>query len=188
MHTVETLDARHYSTGDARAIAELLCKVWPKPEKPVEVRTEQLLHIACNYRGPEQQHPRSVLIREAGQVIAHAGMVPRTIGTTRGDLTVAGLTRVCCNPACRGQGLGEIVVREILTLIDNSIFPFSLFQTSAKVQPFYEKLGAAVVTNPIGNSLSDDPTACPFWDDVVLYYPKDRDWPSGAIDLRGPGY
>lgn len=188
MYTVETLDARDYSATDARAIAELLCLVWPKSEKPVGVRTEQLLQLGKNFLGSECQYPRSILIREGGLVIAHAGMIPRVIGTSRGDMTVAGLTRVCSNPVYRGKGLGEIVVREIFGLVRNEIFPFSLFQTSCKVRPFYEKLGATLVTNPIGDSRSDDPQKCPFWDDVVLRYPSDRDWPTGAIDLRGPGY
>ena len=72
--------------------------------------------------------------------------------------------------------------------IERGIFPFSLFQTSHKVRPFYEKLGATLVTNRIVDSLGDDPMASPFWDEVALRYPKDRPWPEGEIDLRGPGY
>src|SRR5690606_32627633 len=55
MFVVEELDARNYSVADARAIAELLCLVWPKPEKPVDVRQKQLLALGEGYRGPESQ-------------------------------------------------------------------------------------------------------------------------------------
>jgi predicted N-acetyltransferase YhbS len=188
MYKIETLDARKYSAADARAIAGLLCLVWPKPDKTVDIRQEQLVALGRGYRGQEEQYPRSMLIRDQGRVIAHAGVLPRTIGTTEGDMTIAGLSRVCSDPAYRGKGLGELVVREVFALVDNDTFPFSLFQTSHKVRPFYEKLGAVRVTNRIVDSLGDDAMACPFWDEVALRYPKDRDWPEGEIDLRGPGY
>lgn len=188
MYVVEELDSRNYSAADARAIAELLCQVWPKPEKTIDIRQEQLVALGHGYLGPENQHPRSFVIREAGQVIAHSGMIPRTIGTSVGDITIAGLTRVCSDPAYRGQGLGELVVRGVFALVNDGVFAFSLFQTSQKVRPFYEKLGAALVTNRIVNSRDDDPTASPFWDEVALRYPQNRDWPEGEIDLRGPGY
>jgi predicted GNAT family acetyltransferase len=188
MFVVEELDARHYSATDARAIAELLCLVWPKPEKPVDVRQEQLMALGREYEGPENQHPRSYVIRVASRVIAHAGLIPRTIGTSARGFTIAGLSRVCSDPTYRGRGLGELVVREVFKLVDAGVFPFALFQTSHKVKAFYEKLGAAVVTNRIVNSLADEPSASPFWDEVVLRYPENRNWPKGEIDLHGPGY
>ena len=46
------------------------------------------------------------------------------------------------------------------------------------------------------NSAAPDPTANPFWDDVIMRYPRDNElnenqrpnWPQGIIDLRGPAY
>ena len=188
MYQVETLDARVLTVADARLIAELIVKVWPKPDKPVELREQQMLDLGKDYQGPTEQAPRSMLIRYAGRVIAHAALIPRTISTSAGEITIAGLARVCSDPDFRGQGLGELVVREIFRLVDEQVFSFSLFQTSTAVRPFYEKLGANLVTNRIINSLSDDQQTSPFWDQVVLRYPKDRPWPEGVIDLRGPGY
>ncbi len=188
MYQVETLDARVLTTADARAIAELIVKVWPKSGKSVEFREQQLLDMGRGYHGSPAQAPRSTVIREAGHIIAHAAFIPRTIGTTTGEMTIAGLARVCSDPDFRGQGLGELVVREIFALIDKQVFPFSLFQTSTAVRPFYEKLGACQIMNRIVNSLGDDPQASPFWDEAILRYPKDRQWPEGEIDLRGPGY
>jgi len=79
-------------------------------------------------------------------------------------------------------------VRAAFDLVDDGTFPFSLFQTSIEIQPFYEKLGAYRVPNKIVNSLGEDPQASPFWDRIAMVYPADGDWPSGEIDLRGPGY
>lgn len=65
---------------------------------------------------------------------------------------------------------------------------WSLFQTSQKVRPFCEKPGCTLAENPIVNSLADDRTARPFWDEVAMRYPSREGWPAGQIDLRGPGY
>jgi GNAT superfamily N-acetyltransferase len=105
-----------------------------------------------------------------------------------GEISVGGLARVCTHPAMRGRGLGELVVRAAFGLVDAGDFAFSLFQTNRKVQAFYERLGAAPVENRIVNSLAAEPMINPFWDEVVMHYPRGKGWPAGAIDLRGPGY
>ena len=51
-----------------------------------------------------------------------------------------------------------------------------------------KKLGCSVTTNRVVNSLADDPTAYPFWDEVAMRYPAAKHWPDGEIDLRGPGF
>lgn len=185
---VEVLDARTLSVADARAIAELLVRVWPKPDKPLQYRERQMLDMGRGYQGNDQQAPRSFLLRDSGRVIAHAAFITRTIGTAQGDVTVAGLTRVCSDPDLRGRGLGALVVRPVFDLVDQGIFPFSLFQTTPEVRPFYEKLGAATVDNPIINSLAEVVHDSPFWDPVIMRYPAGPGWPEGQIDLRGPGY
>jgi hypothetical protein len=121
-------------------------------------------------------------------VIAHAEGNPRTIGTSQGDMTIVALARVCTDPAERGRKLGQAVVRTVFDAVDHGPFAHSLFQTTYKVRPFYEKLGCALVTNRIVNSLADDPAASPFWDNIVMRYPAAKPWPEGEIDLRGPGY
>ena len=185
MH-VETLDRRNLSEADARPIAELLVKVFAR--RTLEERLEQLVNQWRDWRGPEAEFPRSVIIREDGGVIAHAAALPRTIGTSQGEMTVLALAQVASDPALRGRGLGQAVVRAAFDAVDHGPFLHSLFQTSHNVQPFYEKLGACVVTNRIFNSLAEDPAANPFWDAVVMRYPAAKPWPSGEIDLRGPGY
>ena len=185
---VETLDARTLSAADARAIAELVVKTWPKPGRTVEVRMEQLWANGRDYVGNDAQAPRNFIVRDGDHVVAHATFVTRTIGTSEGELTVAGLARVCSDPNSRGQGLGRLVVEPVFGLVDDGSFPFSLFQTSPEVRPFYEKLGCCVVENPIVNSLGENPEECPFWDRVVMRYPKNAKWPDGKIDLLGPGY
>ena len=185
---VETIDRRTMTVAEARPLAELICKVWPRPNKTVETRITELIEPWKDYRGPDAQHPRSIVVREAGRVIAHAAADPRTIGTSQGELTIVALGKVCTDPAERGRKLGAAVVRGVFQLVDDGTFPWSLFQTCHNVRPFYEKLGCTLAKNPIVNSLADDPTANPFWDEVAMRYPAGGDWPAGQIDLRGPGY
>ncbi len=185
---IDTLDTRVLSDADAQAIGELLATVWPKPGKTAAVRARQMLELGQDYHGSDEQAPRSFVIREAGKVIAHSAILPRTIGTSTGELTIAGLARVCIDPQQRGHGLGEMITRAALKPIDDEQFLFALFQTSPEVRPFYEKLGCCAIENKIVNSLGDDMQASPFWDRVVMIYPNDRKWPDGEIDLRGPGY
>lgn len=186
--TVETWDSCSFTPAQAQAIGELIVQVWPKPQVTAADRAAQQLAIGRQYRGPANQAPRSFVVVEDGRVVAHAAILPRTVGTSAGDMTIAGLSRVCSDPSQRGRGLGELVTRAAFEVVDGGDFPFMLFQASARVRQFYDKLGAVVVENPIVNSLADDPTASAFWDDVVMRYPAGRDWPAGPIDLRGPGY
>jgi GNAT superfamily N-acetyltransferase len=185
---VEIWEARDFTPEQARAIGELINEVWPKPNVTADDRAAQLLSLGRSYSRNAAQAPRSMVVLENDRVVAHASMLPRTIGTDRGDVRIGGLSRVCTDPRLRGHGLGELVVRAAFNLVDEGEFDFALFQTNEQVRHFYEKLGAVAVDNPIINSLADDPTARPFWDELVMRYPGAKSWPSGTIDLRGPGY
>ncbi len=185
---IETIDLRNINESDARTAAALVCTIWPKPGRTVEGLTAEMLTQWKSYSGPESQHPRSFLIREGGRLIAHATAVPRTIGTTAGDMTILALARVCTEPAARGRHLGEAVARAALELVDNGTFPFALFQTNESVRPFYERLGASQVTNRFINSTAADPAASAFWDPVIMRYPATAGWPHGEIDLKGRGW
>ena len=200
---VESLLVSQLTPAEARAIGQLLVITWPKPGVTVEDRVDRLRASAKGYQGPEALAPRSLVIRdvvqedavheagahEAGRVLAHASVFPRTIETPSGELTIAALARVCTDSNYRGQHLGVAIVRAAFALVDEGQLPFSLFQTSVPVLAFYERLGCEVVNNRIYNSLGDAPEHSPFWDEIVMRYPASRtDWPTGDIDLRGPGY
>ena len=186
--TVETWDIRTMTRHQARAIGELVAATWPKPNVTADDRADVQLAWAAGFTGPDTQAPRAFVVRDGQRVIAHAGIFPRTIGTTNGDLTIAALARVCTAADARGRGLGEAVVRAAFEPVDAGSFDASLFQTGPRVQPFYEKLGAVRISNRIVNSLADDPHANPFWDEAILWYPAERPVPTGTIDIRGKGY
>ena len=185
---VETIDFGTLTAAQARGIAELVNKVWPKPGVTVEDRARRLLSIAQGHEGPEALAARSFVVFEMGRVLAHAAVMPRTIGTDAGAVAIGALLLVCSDPHQRGRGLGETVARAAFSLVDEGQYPWILFQTKEKVRPFYEKLGCTLVENRIVNSRGENPESNPFWDEIVMRYPAQGDWPAGTIDLRGPGY
>jgi predicted GNAT family N-acyltransferase len=185
---VEIWDARTLTHEQALSIGELLVRIWPKPNVTAEDRARQQIAFGQGYSGADAQAPRSYVVLEDGRVVAHSLIFAREIRTTAGELTIAALARVCSDPDLRGKGLGEAVVRAAFAPVDAGDFAFSLFQTSHRVRPFYEKLGCVLVDNPITNSLGESPKTNPFWDEIAMRYPADRAWPAGTIDLRGPGY
>jgi predicted N-acetyltransferase YhbS len=185
---IDTLDLRTISPEDARAIAELLISIWPKPGRTVETRTAEMHDTWRSYRGPERQFPRSFIVREDGRIVAHAEATPHTLRTSAGDLTILALARVCTDPIVRGKNLGQAVVKAAFGLVDNGAYPFAVFQTREAVQPFYEKLGAVRTSNHYFNSRAANPTVTPFWDPAIMRYPATGNWPTCDIDTSGPGW
>jgi predicted N-acetyltransferase YhbS len=174
--------------SDRQAIAELIYRTWPKPDKDAAFRCRQMQQLAAGYTGPRQLAPRAYIVRDGQQVVANALIEPRTIGTSLGEMTILGLSKVCSDPALRGSGLGLRIVRAAFGPVDEGLFPFALFQTGHAIRPFYERIGACEITNRVIDSTSDNPEACPFADEVIARYPAGSGWPDGPIDLRGPGY
>jgi GNAT superfamily N-acetyltransferase len=186
---IETLLTSEMTREEALAIGELIVRVWPKPGVTAEDRANVLQTNRGDSNPPAELESRSLVIRDGTRVVGHALIFPRTIGTSLGDMTIAALGSVCTDPSYRGQRMGERLVHEAWRAVDDGRLPFSLFQTSEVVSQFYTRLGATVVENTFINSLADDPTKSPFKDQRIMRYPATREgWPSGTIDLRGPGY
>lgn len=122
-----------------------------------------------------------------GELVAKAATFGRTITTEAGDRNIMGLAAVAAHPDRQGSGLGKKIVLAAFERVDNGEFFASLFQTG-KARRFYERLGCRVVDNPFVDSTADDPKANPWNDDVAMIYPGDAEWPTGKIDLNGPGY
>lgn len=182
------IDAADSHPDLLRQACELLCEVWPKPGRTPESRLSTFADEFAAFQPDALRRPRSWVAVERGRVIGHSAILPREIDLAGTCAAVAGLARVCTAPDCRGRGLGELLVRAAWQPVDSGEFDCSLFQTSPPVRSFYERLGAVVVENRIINSLGEDSQACPFWDEVIMRYPSQGEWPGGTIDLLGPGY
>ena len=185
---IEIWDSRYLTVEQALAIGRLIYQTWPKADQTAETRAARQIELGRQHLGIAGPGPRSIVVVEGDRLMAHASIFPRVIGAEGGDMLIGALAAVCTDAGMRGRGLGELVVRTAFGRVDAGEFEFSLFQTTPQVQPFYEKLGCVVVENRVVNSLADDPDAYPFWNDVVMRYPASGVWPTGTIDLRGPGY
>lgn len=186
---VQMILSQDLTHDDALLAGQLLVTVWPKPNVTVDDRAEQLLSVGRQYEGQRMVAPRSFIIRDSGEIIAHAQVFPRTIFSQDRQIEVAALAKVCTAPNRRGENLGGRIVRAVFELVDRQLFEFALFQTTPEVRPFYERLGAAKVENRFFNPSADDPEENPFWDTEIMCYPADRPgWPDGPINLGGPAY
>jgi len=184
-YRVETIYMGSLAPAEARALAELRCAICDTQD--VEARTARFLQPP-DYKGPADRRPRLLVIRRGQRVAAMAKVFPREIQTPAGRMTVLALAAVCSAPDLRGQGYGKAVIEAAFDLVRDGTFPLALFQTTHKVRPLYEKLGARVVDNAFVNSLAHDPAARAFWDEVVMIYPADAPWPDGPVDLLGAGW
>ena len=187
---VEILTPAHLTPADALAIAELSLLVWPSKTglTPAQRAAEIIASRDAGHHAARRQLWH--LVRDPAaptRLLAKAESFLRTIATPRGPLTILALAGVCTPPDARNRGLGRLVVQSAFARISPDT-PFSLFQTTPNRIPFYTRLGAAVATNPVINSLAENPAANPFWDPILFRYPATGPWPEGTLDLQGPGY
>ncbi len=165
-----------------QSLAALIELVWPAyPPGTPEAEARATRHAA-----PRPQR-RVFIIWDGNRAVAHAESFARTIRTPEGTLTAMALAGVCVDPACRGRGLGHQVVTAAFSEVEEGRYPLALFQTG--VPGFYAPLGGRTVDNRFFNRLAPDtPETNPWWESSIMIYPATASWPSGDIDLGGPGY
>ncbi len=167
--------------GQILALSDLLDRTWP--ERVKELTEEQKIEKFY------ARHPKKTChcVFEGNELIAYAESFPLTIKMVNKEVGVMGLGGVCVDHMHRGMGLGALLVKDAFLRIQNEEFPLCLFQTG--VPEFYEKLDCKVIENKVINSKNEsDPNANPFWDDYAMIYPSTFLWPSGTIDILGPGF
>lgn len=185
---METWPLAKMSSAQVSALADLLVQVWPHPLKDHGYRVRRLEQRSREPIGPNGQVPMAFVIRDGQKIVASALTFARPILFAGEAKFAMALCYVAVDPNSRGQKFGEKVVQAAFAQVDAKNFELALFQTSEKVRPFYERVGAVVVENEVIDSTADEPTKNPFWDEVVMRYPASENWPSGVIDLRGAGY
>lgn len=167
-----------------RQFITLVNSVWPNPNKTIMELVEEEISFALelNYESIKR-----FVVWEENDAIAHAKIFPRTIFSDKMKIKVLALASVCTAVGRRGQGYGKAVVEQAFRFVDQSEFELSLFQTG--IPAFYEKLGARSIHNTFINSKNElNPDANPWWDEYIMIYPSNFNFPRGIIDLNGPGY
>ncbi|MFP4380641.1 MAG: GNAT family N-acetyltransferase [Candidatus Sumerlaeia bacterium] len=188
MPEIKTIFFDRLTEEEALAISRLTAATWPKEGRTPEGNAKNFMQQKGKHNEPPLLRSRFFTIWEGDRVIANARIFPRIIRTPDGEVMAMALASVCAEKQLRGTGLGKQVVRAAFDLVDDGIFPLSIYQTTPDVRPFYEKLGAREIHNKIINSKAEDPTANPFWDPVAMIYPASYEMPDGTIDLLGEGF
>jgi GNAT superfamily N-acetyltransferase len=160
--------------------ARLSWIAWPKGE----ALTDRVARWAQLVREPDSEQrsdARFHLVLEGEQLVAMALSFRRVIACEGKRFPVLALASVVSDPERRGFGHGRAVVESAFARHLEMKLPF-LFQTG--VPAFYERLGACCIVNPITTSIGERA----FWQPHALRYPANLDWPTGIIDLCGPGW
>lgn len=195
---IESWTAGQMSEADFVAACALHHAAFPKPgrtladviakKRPVWRGGVDGAGVVPGPLGSDEPPVRYAVRDAAGRWLGNAGVLTRTLGTTRGPMRVLGLMDVATLPETRGMGLGVRLVRAAWSAVDEGRASACLLKTSG-AQRFYEKLGARVIENPLVNSLAAGGVdGRPFEGSVAMIYPAGADWPTGEIDLRGPGF
>lgn len=190
MHEVKSFGPGEIDLELAVQLVRLSHRAWPR-NPPVEPEDEarQWIESELAYAGPKAESPMWHAVIEDGRGVASASTFHRRIQTEQGELTILTLAGVVVDEFHRGKGYGKLVVQRAFERVDQGVFPFAVYQTEPHNRGFYEKLGAMTIDNPVVNSKSPDGPETPaFWDPLIFVYPAGPGWPTGVIDMQGPGY
>ena len=182
--TIDLATARHEQLLE---VLRLVQATWPKEGQTPEASAAQIMAKQATGQYQPGDHLWFACANN-GKVIATAQSFIRPITVAGKPLRIIALAAVCTDVTCRNKGLGGQMVRAVFARVGMQDTSFCLYQTSRKNRPFYEHLGAGMISSRIVNSLATEPEKNPFWDEIAMYYPAAKPWPAGTIDLVGPGY
>jgi aminoglycoside 2'-N-acetyltransferase I len=156
---IEVTTLRRVATGDLSA-AELsairaLCdEAWNDPVEPFT--DEDWAHALGGVH---------VLVGDAGEMLSHGSVVPRTLRTGGVDLATGYVEAVATWLAHRRRGHGTAVMREITAYVDET---FVLGALATGVPSFYERLGWVRWTGPTAVRVDGGERPTPEEDGAIL--------------------
>jgi len=118
----------------------------------------------------------------AGQIVAHAALHEKTIGTESGDLLIGGVAEVCVATKHRGLGIAKELLQSIDQWLSARDVPFAMLFGQPKI---YASSGYV----PMQNELRTDNLLSGHWNPFcgtpMIKALSPIPWPRGIIDLRG---
>ena len=162
-------------------ILSLMNLTWPDDDTEASVEEK----VAGFYEDHSEKICYSFYLDKV--LVGYAESLPLTIQIEDKWLNIIGLGGLNVHPDWRRKGYGRAIVEAVFKRIDSKEYPSCLFQTG--IPHFYEKLGCKVIKNRFINSNNQlDPSKNPFWDEYIMIYPANADWPTGTADLRREGF
>lgn len=129
----------------------------------------------------------SIVMEENGEVIAHVGIVDRTITAGETKVRVAGIQNVLVLPTQRGRGLCDTVMNAAMEEARKRDFDAGLLYCVPELEKVYARCGWTLL--PKEEIVRIDETgqgqALPA-KNIAMYYPlRVTDFPAGRIHLNG---
>jgi GNAT superfamily N-acetyltransferase len=120
-----------------------------------------------------------------GEIVAHAALHEKIIGTETGDLLIGGIAEVCVASPHRGRG----IARDLLSSMDQWLkardIPFAMLFGEPRV---YTSSGYVPIQNDLRTENWLGQPWNPFRGTPMIKSHSPTPWPSGMIDLRGPTF
>lgn len=121
----------------------------------------------------------------AGEIVGHAAIHEKSVGTESGDLLIGGVAEVCVAANHRGLGLSKELLRSIDEWLKARGIAFAMLFGQP---PVYASSGYV----PIENELKTDSLLSQHWNPFcgtpMIKSLTQIPWPRGVIDLRGPTF
>jgi predicted N-acetyltransferase YhbS len=175
------IDEKNITPQEDTEIRSLLCAAFPK-DANVFSKTR-----AWNGSGPsyssiiEQPDERGYK-----QIIAHIGVVDRTITVGTQKIKTAGIQNVSVHPQHRGQGLTEITMKQAMTEAAKRNFDLGLLFCGEGVAKLYTRLGWILLPQPQITRIHEGTPQPLAPNNLTMFYPlKLTKVPPGPIHLNG---
>ena len=120
-----------------------------------------------------------------GEIVAHAAVHERTIGTESGDMLVGGIAEVCVATDHRGLGIAKELLQSIDQWLRGRGIGFALLFGQPQ---FYGSSGFVPIRNELKTENLFGGNWNPFHGTPMIKSLSPIPWPSGRIDLRGPTF
>lgn len=129
----------------------------------------------------------SIVIEHKGRVIAHAGIVDRTVRIASGQLRAAGIQNVFVLHAYRGQGLVERIMAASMDEAESLGFDCGLLFCIPELARLYYKCGWIILPGISVIRIDDKGEEMPVPDkNITMYYPLlYKGIPHTTIHLQG---
>ncbi|MEI9898323.1 MAG: GNAT family N-acetyltransferase [Chthoniobacter sp.] len=121
----------------------------------------------------------------AGEIVAHAALHEKIIGTEAGDLLIGGIAEVCVAPDHRGLGISKELLQSIDQWLRARGIAFAMLFGQPQV---YASSGYAPMRNELRAGSLLGPHWNPFSGTPMIKALSSTVWPGGIIDLRGPSF
>lgn len=123
-------------------------------------------------------------VQVAGQVVANAGLVARTVYVGGEPIPVAGVGSVVTRPESRGRGHATAAIEAALTYARREgSADFAMLFCRAPLMPFYARMGFLPLPPPV--LIEQQGTRLPSPLEVMVRPLTDRQWSPGPVDVNG---